>query len=891
MTNPLARRQFLKLTSGTAMAGLFSSRGYGAEDAALLYQQVIPASKGLDAAWALSLVKRGSPRDAAIATSDKSALPKIGMTVGGIACGTVYLSGDGRLYVWDIFHQPHEGVVPNHTSVPEGMQNIGDSGKKVRERDGANYLVPPTADNQANPFKQGFVLNVEGAAPRAMDGSGWAKTRFTGKWPLGVVEYEDAACPLAVKLEAWTPFIPLSTADSSLPVTVMEYTLENRSSKSVKGDLTGIWENPVWALTKRKKKLPLSSKTVKENGHAMLLHGAGASDDKQALEAGDFGTAALVLLNDADAMVVEANDRISARFEIPAGGKMTIRFLLAWHFPKMRKLPGIGQQVPHFAKRFADAAAVVRDVAGRFDKLRAKTMRWVETWNDSTLPQWLLDRAILTTNTLQTTNCYLLGNNRFWAWEGVGCCPGTCAHVWHYAQGVARLFPDLERNLREVTDYGVAMNKDGSIRFRAEAANTIATDSQTGIVLRTWREHLVSADDGFLKRVWPAAKRALEWLIRFDKDGRGGLDGLLDGMQHNTLDAEWYGKVHCLCSLYLASLRAGQEMATRAGEKDFATECAKVHAMGAKQIDTLFNGEFYIQEEDPAHLKAIGVGQGCYIDQVIGQWWAAQVGLGRIYDAAKIRAALHALWKYNFVPEVGAFRKAFTKGRFYAVPGEAGLVMCTWPKGGLRDDFKNHWQYAYFNECMSGFEWQAAAHMVQEGAAIRTRDLEQTAGLLEKTADPRSLTARGLAISRAIHDRYAPEKRNPYNEIECSDHYARANASYSVFLAACGFEYDGPAGVLGFAPKIGPEDFRAPFTAAEGWGTFTQEESADGKWSATLNLAHGKLTLHEIRLPWLTAKAVVKLGDVVIAAEAKDGVIRFSKAIELVEGGAVLEIK
>jgi hypothetical protein len=55
---------------------------------------------------------------------------------------------------------------------------------------------------------------------------------------------------------------------------------------------------------------------------------------------------------------------------------------------------------------------------------------------------WLLDRAILTTNTLQTTNCHVLDDGRFWAWEGIGCCPGTCAHVWHYAQGVARLFPD-----------------------------------------------------------------------------------------------------------------------------------------------------------------------------------------------------------------------------------------------------------------------------------------------------------------------------------------------------------------------------------------------------------------------------------------------------------------
>jgi non-lysosomal glucosylceramidase len=38
-------------------------------------------------------------------------------------------------------------------------------------------------------------------------------------------------------------------------------------------------------------------------------------------------------------------------------------------------------------------------------------------------------------------------------------------------------------------------------------------------------------------------------------------------------------------------------------------------------------------------------------------------------------------------------------------------------------------------------------------------------------------------VARAIHDRYAPARRNPYNEIECSDHYARAASGYSVFLS------------------------------------------------------------------------------------------------------------
>jgi hypothetical protein len=100
----------------------------------------------------------------------------------------------------------------------------------------------------------------------------------------------------------------------------------------------------------------------------------------------------------------------------------------------------------------------------------------------------------------------------------------------------------------------------------------------------------------------------------------------------------------------------------------------------------------------------------------------------------------------------------------------------------------------------------------------------------------------GLAITRAVHDRYHASKRNPWNEVECGDHYARSMASHGVYLAACGYDYDGPAAHLGFAPKLTPEDFRCAFTAAEGWGTFSQRHDSGGL-SARVQLRHGRLRL------------------------------------------------
>jgi hypothetical protein len=109
------------------------------------------------------------------------------------------------------------------------------------------------------------------------------------------------------------------------------------------------------------------------------------------------------------------------------------------------------------------------------------------------------------------------------------------------------------------------------------------------------------------------------------------------------------------------------------------------------------------------------------------------------------------------------------------------------------------------------------------------------------------LVNEGLSICRGVHERYHPTKRNPYNEVECSDHYSRAMASWGVFTALSGFEYHGPAGKIGFAPKLNPHDFKSAFTAAEGWGTYSQKVDGN-KMTAMLKLAWGNLSLSEIAL-------------------------------------------
>jgi hypothetical protein len=70
-------------------------------------------------------------------------------------------------------------------------------------------------------------------------------------------------------------------------------------------------------------------------------------------------------------------------------------------------------------------------------------------------------------------------------------------------------------------------------------------------------------------------------------------------------------------------------------------------------------------------------------------------------------------------------------------------------------------------------------------------------------------------------------------------------SSHGSFLAACGFETNGPNGHLGFAPRLTPERFKAPFTAAEGWGTFEQTR-VGAKQVGSVTLRHGRLRVRTL---------------------------------------------
>ncbi|KYP14195.1 GH116 family glycosyl hydrolase, partial [Flavihumibacter sp. CACIAM 22H1] len=524
--------------------------------------------------------------------------------------------------------------------------------------------------------------------------------------------------------------------------------------------------------------------------------------------------------------------------ELAPGESKEITFLLSWFFPNRPKqygeggnwnkpIPTEGEAIGNmYANWFDHSLDVASWLQANLPRLQKETFLFHDTYyNNSTLPYWLNQRIMMPVSTLATETCQWWSTDKFWAWEGVGSCVGTCTHVWNYAQAVSRLFPELERNIREKTDYGTSFQEDGGIQAR-NGWGGILIDGHAGAILKAYREHLQSKNEFFLSRNWDRIKKATEFIIKED----GNADGLIEKEQANTYDIAFFGANTYVGGLYLGALKAASNMALLMKDTVFAKRCDSIFNNGSKgSVAKLWNGEYFIQDVDLTKHPLAQYGTGCLSDQLFGQTWAHLNNLGYLYPENMVKTTLQSVWNYNWAPDVAVQTKVHKPERDYAHPGEAGLFIATWPKSkhmgedGVR----------YRDEVWTGIEYQVATNMIYEG-------------MLEE----------GLSLVKAVHDRYNPAKHNPWNEIECGDHYARALASWGVLLALQDYTYDGPAKRLSFAPRMQPDQFKSFFTAAEGWGNITQTRTGNEQEN-TIKIAWGKLSLQSIGLKTASRPASV----------------------------------
>ena len=546
---------------------------------------------------------------------------------------------------------------------------------------------------------------------------------------------------------------------------------------------------------------------------------------------------------------------------IAPGQTHDFQFLLGWRFPN--RTPdwsgwgapqGQGQTIigNYYAVRFNSAWDAVMYAAQHLADLETRTRSFVRSLRKSTIPAAVREAAGANLSTLATTTCFRTADGEFHGFEGSddtrGCCHGNCTHVWNYETATAFLFPSFAHSLRR-SAFGFSMDETGAMYFRQNLPDGqtrwgfAAADGQMGQILHAWIDWKISGNDGLLSSMWPRVKKAIEfaWMPGGWDANR---DGVMEGVQHNTYDVEFYGP-NPMCGIYyLGALRAAEEMARAAGDSVSANLYRSLFQRGSHWVDTnLFNGEFYIQKIQGFRKEQIAkalrssmgaedtenpeyqVGAGCLVDQLVGQYLADAGGLGPLVSPDHIRTTLRSIYRYNYKRSLAAHPNV---ERTYALNDEAAVVVCDYGKTE-----RPRIPFPYFAEAWTGLEYTLAALMMRWG-----------------------MVDEGIEIVASVRARYDGEKRNPWDEAECGHHYARAMSSWSTLLALSGFRYDGVSQSLTAAPPAADEWFACFWSTGTGWGEFSLDRQK-GKTVLTIKVHAGELSCRSCELVASGTTAIV----------------------------------
>ena len=824
-------------------------------------------------------------------------LTQIAMPIGGIGAGSICLSGIGSLIDYSIMHQPATTAMPDgHVFTPAAFAIIHFPQTKITR------LVE-------GPMPKAWIYN-QGLKGQGYRGGGheglprFRNVRFQGEYPFGIVEIWDENIPLKINLTAFNPFIPLDDINSGIPCAILEYTLENPTSANVDYEFSfhishfAPGRNYFSDSCTRNEVIPKkgvylynvepSSHPVYGNcslsviGYTPLIKAmwfrGGWFDSISALwrevSTGSF------LPNDgkdADQLTGRNGGSILLKGSLEPGDKITYPIVITWYFPNVNYSVGRAKGSeccstdhncmnkedkpacwkPFYVTQWKNARDVSEYVHQNYPFLRQKTQAFHDALFRTTAPSYVLDAISANLAIIKSPTVLRLENGHMWGWEGCfcnqGCCHGSCTHVWNYAQSIAHLFPQLERTLRE-QEYLFSMDDRGHINFRsalpegpAEHNFHAASDGQLGGIMKLYREWRICGDKNWLEKLYPFAKRSLDYCIQtWDPHHKG----VLEEPHHNTYDIEFWGPDGMCSSFYIGALAAFALIARESGHEEDAGFYENLTQKGAQYLDQyLFNGEYYqqkveydalhdtsfsqfianITEESPQEyqlLKTEGpkyqYGSGCISDGVLGAWLAKNCFIQTPQNQENIRKNLESIFAYNFKSSLWDHANPQRPG--YALGDEPGLLLCTWPRGG-----KPTLPFVYSDEVWTGIEYQVASHLISEG-----------------------FVDEGLTIVYATRSRYDGKVRNPWNEYECGNYYARAMSSYALLAAISGFQYSPVDQKLVLSPKFDHQPFCTFFSTASGWGTITINQD-----QVEINLEAGSLSLHEFVLTWKNKTIII----------------------------------
>ena len=131
------------------------------------------------------------------------------MHLGGIGTGNIEIGCDGQFTRWQLFNTLSDGYVPLMFAV-----KAGDVARLLQTAGGPDW-------------------------PRVK------QIEMIGEYPIATLQFVDADLPVKLELSAFTPFAPLDSRFSSMPLAALVFRVQNPTDKKQTISLAALMQNPV----------------------------------------------------------------------------------------------------------------------------------------------------------------------------------------------------------------------------------------------------------------------------------------------------------------------------------------------------------------------------------------------------------------------------------------------------------------------------------------------------------------------------------------------------------------------------------------------------------------------------------------------------------------------
>ena len=341
----------------------------------------------------MALYKRGTPTTY---LKSRKELDYIGMPIGGIGCGTVYLGGDGRLWLWDVFNKNQTGVIYKNVKWHEKIQFNFDF---LRPFDGANYVEPV---KDIRPLDQGFAIRIELEGKtiiKRLQADDWEEVSFEATYPMATVRYTDKAVPLSITLQAFSPFIPLNADDSGLPVTILSFTVKNNAAADANVTLTGWLENKSGLYSANSEEYFRVNEAFRSEGLSGVMGSCSSYNwaDETFVHGPDYGNFFIASFNargtkvntdaspDLSGSFFKADNAVRAKIEqrkaiasvgnsvtLAPGTTAELNYAIAWYFPNLSFELLKKEGGRYYANKFKSSLEVAKYVHANFEAFLPK---------------------------------------------------------------------------------------------------------------------------------------------------------------------------------------------------------------------------------------------------------------------------------------------------------------------------------------------------------------------------------------------------------------------------------------------------------------------------------------------------------------------------------------